>query len=562
MNWNIMESGFYNSGMSGMGAEYQNLLQAARNFENNLSKAYTTGESIVLPTNSSTADTGARNLRMQFLRDALEQVSFDQEDAKMMKRISKPRASSNTYEWSALKQYGGAGDGFTPETGTDGAFNVSSTDDVFARMLRQIKYLAAVREIGVVSQLVNNVKDPETVAEQAATLELVGKCNLALYFGDSKKSAPQFDGFERQLIDWITPTSAGGYGNTEDQDILFDAGGAPIDMDMIVEIAKTCAIKFGDPGLLMMSAQAYMDAQRVLYPFQRTDMGSSANAVGLDRNKAITPFGNIELDFDKMLRANRPLVADGPGVTGKPKTTADSGALALATDALGNAQAFSATPASCVGVAAGSAGTGSWWLNGATNGGNVSTSPAVPSGVGNQGNRLAAGSYYYAVSAVLDGKESLPHYFDTGAGAGSLAAADATAVTAGQIVSVAIDNTKVTGITSSNYTRIKFRIYRATAANSVNDFDLVAEIGCTGDTGLSVYYDNGKDMPGKDTAYLFTKKKNGVDAFMLLQLLPIIKRTGLPAKVLSDPLALLLFCAPILLVPRHHIQIRNIGRPG
>jgi len=139
-------------------------------------------------------------------------------------------------------------------------------------------------------------------------------------------------------------------------------------------------------------------------------------------------------------------------------------------------------------------------------------------------------------------------------------------VTAGQIVRIIL-GAGVTGtaLGTTPLSHVKFRIYRTGLRSgpptSLNDFNLLHETGCnTTAATTSISFDNGMYIPGADNAFLLTEKKNGVDAVFLAQLLPLMKRTGLPSKVLSDPLALLLFVAPIILCPRHHIWIRNVGR--
>ena len=76
----------------------------------------------------------------------------------------------------------------------------------------------------------------------------------------------------------------------------------------------------------------------------------------------------------------------------------------------------------------------------------------------------------------------------------------------------------------------------------------------------TVLYDNGMYMPNTDNGFLITTKKNGANGWFLAQLLPLMRRKGLPSFVMGDVLAMLMFVAPVLLVPRHHVWIRNIGR--
>lgn len=73
-------------------------------------------------------------------------------------------------------------------------------------------------------------------------------------------------------------------------------------------------------------------------------------------------------------------------------------------------------------------------------------------------------------------------------------------------------------------------------------------------------YDNGMYIPGTDNAFLITEKRNGTNGWFMAELLPLMRCIGLPSLPMADPLVMLWFACPILLVPRHHVWIRNIGR--
>lgn len=554
----------------GIGSDFSVLQDFAKNYEEDIMKAiageYTTGEGVVLP--SYDGNFGTSNLRTQFMLDALEQMSFNQEDARMMKMIAKPKVYSNTVEWTAQKQYGGAGSGFVGETGHDGAYNITGSDDVFARLLRQIKFMGTTRELGLISTLVRNVKNPESVAENSATHELIGKCDQAIYFGDSRMDSAYFDGITRQILDWCLPTTFNGYGfGTDDQDLMFDLNGDYMDADRLTEIARVCREKYGSPGLLMMSSQGYGDTQRTLFPFMRTELGSTGNFGG-DKDTFKSIYGNIKLDYDLLLRPNRPLVPDGTGISGKALTTSQTGALepaaSLLTASGSSVDIDFATNEAGRGIKAYSPGLGDWFNPVDTYGNDIVAAPAVPSGIGNQTNQLVGGTaYYYGVSVVYHGRESKVYIYGSGTdGTAGTQTPVAVTPTSAQIVGIAINNANITGISSTNYRNVRFRVYRTTVSPTTaalaRNMEFVMEIGCMGATGVSIGFDNGMYKPGTDNAFLMTKKRNGVDGFFLAQLLPIIKR-ALPNKALSDPFAYLMFVAPILRTPRHHVWVRNIG---
>ena len=282
-----------------------------------IEKAYTTGSGIVQP-----GDTTPANFRTQFLSETLEQVSFSQDDAGFMKDIAKEKIGSVTAEWSASISYGGAGDNFVAETGSDGLFNVSGADDQFLRQIQNAKFMANYRQVSKVAQVVKSLTDPRIAAQKYATLELISKMNLALYYGSEKRNALQWNGINNQIVSWVDAFPG-------DSGILYDAAGKPLTKELFLDIISQCAGQFyGKPTELRCSVNTYKDMQKGLFPEARYTEGKSDGGVyGTDRSRYLTAYGDISLKYDKMLRANRPLVANGPGADGKPRlsTTVDTG---------------------------------------------------------------------------------------------------------------------------------------------------------------------------------------------------------------------------------------------
>ena len=253
--------------------------------------------------NVSNTAPDAQNLRVQFLHGVLEQVSFEQDDAMLMKLIPKEKVYSNTFEWTQFQQYGGAGDGFTVEAGFDsanttgpggGLFGVNQSDDNFIRQVLQVKYMVATRTISLPETLVRIIANPESTAVKGATLELISKANLSAYFGDSKMAISQFNGLIRQIMDYLINN------NSNDYSILYDAGGNPIDKYLLEDIAMVNRNKFGKGDLLLLSTQAFGDAQKSLFPNARYNEGSQDQSFGSLRKDYLSIMGNIKLEYDPM----------------------------------------------------------------------------------------------------------------------------------------------------------------------------------------------------------------------------------------------------------------------
>ena len=534
----------YGSAGSLNGEMFQSFVSQYRDYDR-VEKAYTTGSGIVQP-----GDTTPANFRTQFLSDTLEQVSFSQDDAAFMRDIPKEKIGSVTAEWSSSISYGGAGDNFVGETGSDGNFNVSGADDLFLRQIQNAKFMANYRQVSLVANTVKSLVDPAVAAQKYATLELISKMNLALYFGNANLNALQFNGIAEQIGAWATAFPG-------DSAILYDAGGASLTKGLLEDIIKTSNLLYGKPTELRCSVATYVDCQKSLFTEARYTEGTRDAIFGTNRDTFLSPFGNVVLKFDKMLRGNRPLVANGTGVDGRPRTagTVDNGALT-----------FSATPyvavASGAGCQAIAPGTGNFWQVGNVNqDSGFPTIPAVPAGDGNQANRLAAGSYYYAVSSVVNGRESAPIAFGAAA-PNTLTGATAIAVAAGQIVQLELDPTQMVAASGSiKRSQTYFRVYRASAAVTLggpsSSFNWLMNVGIP-TAGNARGYDNGYRIPGAETAFLLTTENNGSKQVFLGQLLPLMKRI-LPLSAMSDQMALLFFGTPIVRVGRYQIVVRNIG---
>lgn len=503
-----------------------------------IEKAMTTGSGIV-----QDGDTGWRAAREQWLDDALRTVSYEQKDAFLMNRIPHKKAESVIEEYTTWDMYGQPGDGFTLESGDDGLFNGTAVDDSFTRRTRTIKFMATVRQVGTVASKVRNIADPYVTAEKGGILELIGKANLACYYGDSKTTFSQFDGMYRQIVDWVSL-------KPETADILVDAGGNPINSDLLADAVAISAEHWGNPSLLIQSIRGQQDTEKSLFPALRGGLGD-VGAFGVDKKVFKSANGPIALAADKMLRPGRPNFLGGAGITGKPRATADTGA-----------PSWSATP--WASPAATTAGTGNYWQNVTTNDqSSVVTKPAAPSKLGrnNAANRLQYGDHYYAASVVYRGRESLAWVYGASA-ANTVTSATAITTSAGSpIVSMAFDYTKISGL-GSTYPRnmTKIRVYRCdTVPNTMNDFDFLFEVGFdTTATDNPTAYDNGFNIPGSDEAYLITENKDGKDAWMFLELLSILK-VPLPRYLMAEQFGLLMFGTIWLPVPSFHVHIRNIG---
>jgi hypothetical protein len=531
--------------------EYQALKRQA-DIEQRLVKALTTGENVVTP-----GATGGQALRKQYLFGELELTSAMQDDAMLVKLMPMKDAKSTLYEWS-LQNYTPTGDGFVGEGGAEGAsgsFGVNFFDDPVQRMSETMGFLAQGRAISDVAEEVDNIMDPHAFARRGMLTSMFANANVAGYFGARNKSNTQFNGFEAQLWNWIQL-------HPEDYGIMYDCNGGPLDRYLLQNALSENLQRYGKIDLIMMSVAAKEDSTQLIWPENRNEEGKGGTFGGQFDTFA-GPAGAVKLQYDAMLRPNRPLAVEGPAALGAPRTVSTIDA---------NSLLFGGNPFTT--CAAASAGTGNSWYN-FTQNTDVSAvaAPSLPAGAGmaqggNQSNHLAAGTYYYGVSTLYQGWESSLYIYGAGNQNASTGAVSGTptgvTVSQGQIVQLTLDPTQITGIgTSASRNLVKFRVYRAggpgqSAPTTLSQFQYLQETGIP-TSGSTATWDNGMYIPGSDTAFGITRKKAGLDEWAWMNLLPLMEKE-LPVYALGRQFCTLWFTMPLLRVRRRHIVFYNVGR--
>lgn len=567
-----MEAIFQDSSVFGLGSPLSPTFQAwqrkAGDEEEIIMKALTTGQDIVTEGDGSAGD--GSKLRKQFLHNQLQIVAADPSVASnfaFMSWVDKKKVYSTTFEYTTLNDYGDVGDGFIGETNTTIDGSSVTADDIFARRLKKVAFMSVVKTVSDVTVEVNNLQDPRKTVDFTATATLIGLSNIAAYWGDSRKQTLQSDGIMAQVEDYLYPTTLGGIGKNVDDCILFDCGGLPLDREVLAELENVARQNFGNGWDLFVSMNTMTDIQKGVFGLSRAQLGEQNTQLGSNYSQYHSPLtmGNVTFRPDNSLLANRPLSFIGDSVTGKPRSADHSKATAtVGTSVFGG----SASGGNAYGVVVGNPGTADWFVTGALAGYDNPSAPALPTtpvrGIGQNSNRLAAGTYCYAVSVVYGGYESKPIFLQYNATAGSITGHATTPVgvpvTAGQIVRL---NFTHAGITGTNAANVKFRIYRATgsAVTTLSSYALVGECGRS--TALySSFWDNGYQIPGTENAFMLTRNdpqnNNGTGVFYA-QLLPIRKK-ALASGLMNESTVWGLFGTPVVLNPRKQIVIRNIGR--
>ena len=251
---------------------------------------------------------------MQFLAKKLQRTSCAQEDAVVMKTLPHKRADSVAVEWTNYVTYGEAVSGFVSESGSDENYGGDLEDPNFPRQLQKVKYMLTNCRVTVPAMVVNNIEDPMSAAATGGTLRLLARGELALFNEDAILVATQFNSFKTQKQEWLDTYP-------EVSPMPFDAGSTYIDQKMIEDVAITCQLLCGRGSRFMIGSQVYGDIQNAPFPRTRVLLGNADGGIGLDRDFATTPTGHVRLP---PCPTNQPLVADDPGVTGKPRVAAQT----------------------------------------------------------------------------------------------------------------------------------------------------------------------------------------------------------------------------------------------
>jgi hypothetical protein len=553
MNTADINVGFNHAGLGYNSPLFQNQIADARAaVQEQLEKAAGDGFETVSTTGTGivqNGDTGTRALREQYLDDLLREVSFKDNQAALIKAIGRKSVESVLVEYTTFNAYGGAGDGFTGEAGFNGQGDVQSADDVFVRETQAIKYLATARNISIAAQRTKSVADPVRQQMIGATRELLGKANLASYFGNAGLSNNSYNGIIPQLQSWVGR-------HPEDQVIMYDAQGAAVLTPALLNAIKEENNKqYGEADLLVQSSTGYGDSNTTLFGNLRDSFGGSTGVAGGDWGKFMSSFGLVERMYDPMLRPNRPLSPDGANSTGNARVvaTADPSSLTFATTP------FVATGSGGAGVpVAISPGSGAWYKNTTLNTDStvLTTVPSLPSGRGNQTNNLVAGTYYIAVAPVYNGREGAAWVYGNASAPGVVGTPTGVVVTAGQVIKIPITYAAITGLGSTyGLANVYFRVYISSAVPaSLADMTYLMDIGCATDATGTFGYHNGMFIPGADNALLLDRQY-----LTLCEFMPLVKR-DLPHTATVDRFAMLWYCTPLVYAPKKQIWIRNIKR--
>jgi len=420
-------------------------------------------------------------LRPQSLEGTLKVVTATIEQIKMWKRIGKKKAFNTVEEFNVMDSMGGNTSPFFTEGGLP-----NEEDSNYIRQSQYVKFLGTTRVITHPATLVTNTVG-DIVARETTndTSWLLQQLEKGLYFADSSLDSLAFDGIIPQVKNFVK-------GKPYETQHVIDMKGAPLDESTLEDICTVIADNFGRGMLeLHMTNQVNKDLSKII-------MGTSG------RQRVIGT--GTEVDLGAPVRgylANTGRVEFVNNVFMKPQAT-------VPTASANGAPAVPTFPASQLTAAADTA------------------------------SNLAAGTYYYFVTAKNSAGESAP------VSLGSIA------TTAGQAVTILINRVVTSPVAKS------YKVYRGYYSDATKA-QFMVEVKDAGTGTTQSIVDENLNIPGTHTAILMDNDPDQVLAFK--QLAPLMK---LPLARISaaERFMILLYGMVQVYNPRRMVVLKNIGTLG
>lgn len=446
--------------------------------------------------------TNGTALQVESLDASLKSVTFSEKSLKLWPMIPKDKAYNTYEEYNRVTSHG--------ESQNGGFFNADSgaapleETAQYNRAGQLVRYIGTTRVVSHPMTLVRSAHGP-IIAEQIkkGTLWILQHLERQLFEAngffqngangnftgdpaDIHALSLKFNGLEQQVRAGNVDTKAQytgweGYGGTTS--VVYNLNGAVPIEDDIEEMCLRSLENFGNPTHLFIPHRVHKDLSVIFYNKERVNpMGVANGKAGFVLNSFVSSAGEIGLVGSKFLNPKQsPLTA---ALTGAPATGV-IGAIAAEADT-------------------------------------TST--------------LAAGTYYYRVSALNNDGESLA------------SAEQSQAIAAGQRTNITI-----TGVAGALY----YAVYRSSVSGSGHLFiGYVKDTNATVGGGGANFRDAGRKGPGLATGYLLQVESENLN---WKQLSPLFKMdlatTGAAYRWMQ-----MLYGTPIVYTPLKNVIMENIGR--
>lgn len=413
----------------------------------------------------------------QSLETTLKTVTYKMKEIQLWPMIAKRAAYAIAEEFNQLREYGFSENPFIQE----GA--LPATDDSeYARLVGQVKFLGTTRAVTHPMTMVRTVGIESAIDKEDTngTIHLLRLLELNLFYGDARLNALSFDGL-RRIIMRDSPRT------------IIDLRGKPITDKVLESIDEKIARNWGEIDVLFMSLSAKANLTRNLLPADQKRLILPASGTDTALGMTVGKYQGNNSEFS--LRGHK-FIREWV----RPKTALPA---VIAARVGGRPAQPTATAANAA------AGTF---------------------------NKLDAGNYIYAVSAVNDFGEGLV----------SVSAVQ-VATGAGQINTVTWNQ-----VQGARY----YRVYRTRVGETA--LYLLDEIADSGQATTS-YEDRGLYIPG--TSLAFGLYMDGDQGFSWKQLAPLMK---LPLAQIDTSMRWCILLYGLLQVyqPKKQCILLNVGSTG
>ncbi len=258
-----------------------------------LEKALSAGSGV-----DAAAFVGGRALIPESMDTTLVNVLWNQDEARLFKKLKKKPIKSPVHQWNKRTGVGDADGAWVAEGGAS-----FEKDQDIARKYLTMKYLQTLRKVTLQATLTNAIEDPVSSEKVAGTLWIIQQVERALFRGNSSVVAEEPDGLDALIL----PAN------------VIDLRGRPASHstfeDAIGEGSRIIRSNYGVPTDLLTSLMTMEDVQKLLRDRIRFGAGKEEGSTIFTAYP--TPFGKPDLTDDifiteggvpvaSTLTANRP----------------------------------------------------------------------------------------------------------------------------------------------------------------------------------------------------------------------------------------------------------------
>lgn len=247
------------------------------------------------------AATSGAPLKVESLENTLKILTLQEGDIQFWKRIPKLPAYNTVEEYNQLTSYG---------ADRGGAYNEGELpeeeDSVYVRKSQLVKFYGITKSVTHPMQLVNTMVGNLVQREvKNGTLWILRKVDRSIVTGDSTIVPQEVNGLYRQHFDGFSGT----LNQYQDSEVVVDLRGKALTEAAIEKAALGVIENFGYGDLLVAPPTVLSDFVKRFHEsklIQPNTVAVTAGVMGQRVKTFASQFGDIELMYDKFIKANPP----------------------------------------------------------------------------------------------------------------------------------------------------------------------------------------------------------------------------------------------------------------